>query len=129
MGEGYIYLVAFPNENATLHKIGKTGNLARRLDQLSREHGMEARLVASVLVDDMNVAELWMHYWFMEQRRTHELFRMSERDIDIWWQFARQFSQRGTRYIAQLLTDSKDEADACGVALAGAALLGWFNQS
>ena len=73
---GYVYLF----KADCYYKIGKTINVVRRANELSLP--FEVEIVHTILVSDMNYAEMYLHHMFAKKRIRGEWFRLSHNDVE-----------------------------------------------
>jgi hypothetical protein len=74
---GSVYLMKSPE----WYKIGKSLNVEKRRRTLSREHGVELRLIHSFLSSDYSRAELTLLNRYKSKKKQGEMFFLDESDV------------------------------------------------
>jgi hypothetical protein len=74
---GFVYLMKAPG----YYKIGKSLDVEKRRRRLSKEHGVELRLIHSFLSSDYSRAELVLLKRYRSKKKQGEMFFLDESDV------------------------------------------------
>ena len=77
--KGYVYLLQSPR---SMYKIGRTGDVKKRLLAIKREYPIKIRLIHSFYCDDSVKVESYLHMMFYEQQLQGDWFRLSDEQVE-----------------------------------------------